>query len=167
MRRADGPLGGARRDTGAELAYREAFEAWKARMRDRARVRWLPIAIAAVALFAPLARADEPAKPLATLSIDVHIDALTPGSSEGTTRSVAIPSACTYVSHRLELLTRHPASPLSTHNDASTSYRDELRRDPSGRVTAVALTLNATMPAAAADPSSIGLRMSVVMRCDY
>ena len=135
-------------------------------MNQRLRDAGLLLAIAAAALLGVGARADEPAKPLATLSIDVHIDALTPGSSEGTTRSVAVPAACTYVSHHLELLTRHPASPLSTHNDASTSYRDELRRDSSGRVTAVALTLNASMPAAG-DPSSIGIRMSVVMRCDY
>jgi len=135
-------------------------------MTRSARTACVSLAVAALTLLGPATRAEGPAQPLATLSIDVHVDALTPGSSEGTTRSVAIPAACTYVRHNLELLTRHPASPLSTHDDTKTSYREELRRDSSGRVTAVALTLNASMPAAG-DPSSIAIRLSVVMRCDY
>ena len=100
----------------------------------------------------------------ATVSIEVRANAAVPGSSEGITKSVTIPAACTYVSHGTAVLDRHPAAPADGRAPGATSYAVELRRDKNGRVSAVALTLNASAPAL--EPASIGVRLSVVMRCD-
>ena len=127
---------------------------------------WPGFALLALGVAAVPAQADEAAQPEATLSIEVQVDALTPGSSEGVTRSVPIPTPCTYVSHHLELLARNPESPLASRDDGTTSYRDELRRDSNGRVSAVALTLTAKMTPSGL-PSSMRIRLAVAMRCAY
>ena len=125
---------------------------------------------AALVAFAALAVAAAPVRSAtaegqeATVSIDVQANAAAPGSSEGVTKSVTIPPACTYVSHGTTVLDRHPAGASDGRAPSATSYAVELRRDKNGRIGSVALTLNASAPAL--EPASIGVRLSVVMRCE-
>ena len=100
-----------------------------------------------------------------TVSIDVRTNALVPGTSEAVTKSVRIPSTCTYVSHGLEVLERRPAAQSESGPDGTTSYHAELRRDHAGRIDAVALTVTANVQPSL-DPSAIGIRLSVNMRCE-
>jgi hypothetical protein len=101
----------------------------------------------------------------ATITIDVRTTALVPGSSEGVTKAIRIPSTCTYLRHGLEVLERLPPEPVEHGPDAATSYSAQLRRAPGGRIDAVALTVVASVPPSL-EPSAIGVRLSVVVRCE-
>lgn len=103
--------------------------------------------------------------PEATVSVEARASAIIPGSSQRSTKSVSIPSTCTYVSHRLDVLERLPPGHGEARTDGVTSYGAELRRSPSGHIDSVALTVVANVPPSL-EPASIGIRLSVVMRCD-
>jgi hypothetical protein len=136
-------------------------------MRSDPRRRATPAALVALAALVVGAAPVRPAAAEgqeATVSIDVRATAAAPGSSEGVTKSVTIPAACTYVSHGTTVLDRHPAASSDGRAPNATSFAVELRRDKNGRIGAVALTLNASAPAL--EPASIGVRLSVVMRCE-
>ncbi len=137
-------------------------ERWPRRMQ-RGASTVTAAALAALVATAPIHSAAAAGQE-ATVSIDVRANAAVPGSSEGVTKSVAIPAACTYVSHGTVVLDRHPAAPSGSRAADGTSYSVELRRDRGGRIDAVALTLNANAPAL--EPASIAVRLSVVMRCE-
>ena len=121
--------------------------------------------LAAPALADPPAAAAVETHKEATVSVEARTEASVPGSSEGATKSVPIPATCSYVRHSLELLAREPPTPASHRSDGNTSYSDELRRDKNGRITAVAVTVQANV-SESRQPASIGVRLSVVMRCE-
>jgi hypothetical protein len=122
------------------------------------------LVLSALVSAAALAQSAEAPLQEATVSIDVRANALVPGSSEGVTKSVSIPSPCTYVSHHVQVLERQPPGRADSSADSTTSYSAELRRDRAGRIDAVALTVVASV-APSLEPSAIGIRLSVVMRC--
>ena len=111
------------------------------------------------------AQTADPPRPEATVSVEARASALIPGSSQRATKSVPIPYTCTYVSHHMDVLERLPPGRADNRADGVTSYAAELRRSPSGHIDSVALTVVANVPPSM-EPASIGVRLSVVMRCD-
>jgi hypothetical protein len=123
------------------------------------------LVLAAFVAATGLAHSVEAAPQEMTLSIEARTNAVMPGSSEGATKSVSIPSSCVYVSHRLEVLDRQPPGHSGSRVDDPTRYSAELQRDRNGRVEAVALTVVATVPPSL-QASAIGVRLSVLIRCE-
>jgi hypothetical protein len=100
----------------------------------------------------------------ATVSVEARANAVIPGSTQRVTKSVPIPPACTYVRHNLDVLERQPGG-REEGATAATSFSAEMRRDTHGRIDSVALTVVANV-LPSLQPSAIGIRLSVVMRCD-
>jgi len=121
--------------------------------------------LAIVVSAAASAQTADTTKPPATVSIDARASAVIPGSSNRVTRSVPIAFPCTYVSHSLTVLEREPAVAAGAGASAPTSFSAELRRAPGGRIEAVAVTVVASVTPSL-EPSSIGVRLAVVMRCE-
>ncbi len=119
----------------------------------------------AIIAVAALALATAAAEQQATVSIEARTNALVPGSSEGVTKTVAIPPTCTYVSHHVDVLERKPEQPASGDRNDPTSFSTALSRDAHGRVDAVKVTVVARVPESL-QSAAIGVRLSVVMRCD-
>ena len=110
------------------------------------------------------AQSADPPRQEATVSIEARANAVIPGSTQRVTKSVPIPAACTYVRHNLDVLERARGG-RDQAATAATSFAAEMRRDKSGRIDSVALTVTANV-LPSLQPSAIGIRLSVVMRCD-
>ncbi|MBS0395424.1 MAG: hypothetical protein JSR54_12415 [Proteobacteria bacterium] len=100
-----------------------------------------------------------------TLSVEARSSALMPGSSEGATKRVAIPSTCAYVSHHVDVLEREPPVQGAGAPGATTSYSTDLQRASDGRITSVALTVLARVTPELL-PAAIGARLTVRVRCE-
>ncbi len=124
-----------------------------------------PFLITLIVATAAAAQTGEAPHPEATVSVEARASAVIPGSSQRATKSVPIPATCTYISHRLDVLERLPPGRADNRTDGVTSYGAELRRSPGGHIDSVALTVVANVPPSL-EPATIGVRLSVVMRCD-